>query len=640
VSEGSIGPVRQPPRWLLGGWSRYATIFALDILAISAAFYLGYLIRLEGDVAAEYRTQYVRYLPLLLAIRLPLHLAFRIHRWSYRLSGLYEAFRVILTCATGTATFVTICYFVQRGGPPRSVVAIEFLLTTSFLGALRFSPRLTHDWYLRQLRSRSGGRVRTLIVGAGSTGGLLARDLERSERHPYEVVGFVDDNPSKWRTSIAGRPVLGPVESLREIAERRDVSELFFAEPDLPAARLRRILSDCAELKLNYKILPVSFDYLKDRMPMSILQELAPENLLHRSPVAFEPERMRRLIEGRRVLVTGAAGSIGSEICRQLARYGPARLVMLDLDENGLYLLLRALEHEHPAVTLRVEVADIRDESRIGELFADHRVQDVFHAAAHKHVPLMEDAPGQAIKNNVTGCRVVATAADATAVERFVLISTDKAVEPTSIMGASKRIAELVVADLARSSPTRFSAVRFGNVLGSAGSVVPLFKEQIARGGPVTVTHRDCRRYIMTVAEAVGLVLLVGFSDLGDLCILEMGEPIRILDLARLMITISGRAPGRDVEIVFTGLRPGEKLDERLMTDSEAARSRVSGEMIRSVEVAPPSGETLAALVELEALARTGAAADVVAGIQRVLPDYTPSPLWSGAPATPSSTSR
>ena len=375
-------------------------------------------------------------------------------------------------------------------------------------------------------------------------------------------------------------------------------------------------------------------------MHSSVLGELAPEALLRRDPVSFEHAGLPGLIEGRRVLVTGAAGSIGGEVCRQVARHGPARLVMVDMNENGLYLLLRALEHQHPGLELRAEVAEIRDEVRVGALLAATGSQDVFHAAAHKHVPLMEEAPGQAVANNVTGCRVVAAAAASAGVERFVLVSTDKAVEPTSVMGASKRIAELVVADLKRRSATRFSAVRFGNVLGSAGSVVPLFMEQIGRGGPVTVTHPDCRRYAMTPAEAAGLVLAAGFSDLGNLCVPEMGESIRILDLARTLISISVRAGGREVEIVFTGLRPGEKLEERLMTDEEAARSRVVAEGIRGIDALPPSEATLAAIAELERLAAAGSPGEVVAGIRRVLPDYAPSSAWSrSAAARPSASS-
>ena len=617
-------------RWF-SGWRRYALIYGLDGVAISLSFYLGFLIRFEGQVPGEYQEIFWSFLPLLLLVRLTLQTALGIHRWSFRLSGLHEGVRVVATCAAGSAAFVSVVYFLQRVGPPRSVLVIEGLLTTALLGALRFSPRYAHEWLVTQARTQSAGRVRALIVGAGSAGELLMRELQRSNEHPYEVLGFVDDNAAKWRTTIGGRPVLGPLKALPEIVGRREVRELLFAIPNLPAARVREVLSACADFKLTYRSLPASFSSFRERGPLAMLQQLAPEDLLHRQSVSFDPVEMQALVADRRILVTGAGGSIGSEIARQVAALGPARLMLADINENELYLLYRRLQQDHPGLELRAEVVDIRDRERVARLGAEQRPQDVFHAAAHKHVPLMEDAPEEAIKNNVTACRIVAQMADAVVAERFVLISTDKAVSPTSVMGASKRIAELLVRDFARRSRTRFTAVRFGNVLGSAGSVVPLFKAQIARGGPVTVTHADARRYIMTIREAVGLVILAGLGGFGDLCILEMGEPLRILDLARLMITLSGLVPERDIPIVFTGLRPGEKLDEALLSEEEARRSRSLRRMIRVIETGPPGEATLAAIESLEALASAGDRAAVVAGIQSVLADYTPSEVWKQA---------
>ncbi len=426
--------------------------------------------------------------------------------------------------------------------------------------------------------------------------------------------------------------MIGSLQEIPEIATRHGIDELLFAAPSLPAAKLREILGSCAALDLRYQSLAELGDSTNG-MPSAALHALDPEDLLHRSPVAFNLEERRELISGRRVMVTGAAGSIGSEIARQVAAFDPARLVLTDINENGLYLLLRRIEQLHPSLDLRVEVADIRDRDRIRQLFEHNPVQDVLHAAAHKQVPLMEETPEEAIKNNVTGCRNVAAQAASEGVERFVFISTDKAVEPTTVMGASKRIAEMVVRDMASRSTTLFTAVRFGNVLGSAGSVVPLFKEQIAGGGPVTVTHSDCRRYIMTVPEAVGLVLVAGLADLGELCAIEMGEPIRIMDLARLMITISGKVPDRDILIEVTGLRPGEKLDERLMTDDELARSQVSRDVIRSVEVAAPAPDVMTAISDLERLALRAERRHIVDAICTVVGDYTPSAIWGGPAA-------
>jgi FlaA1/EpsC-like NDP-sugar epimerase len=621
----------------MAGWPRYALILLIDAAVVSLAFYLGFVLRFEGRIPTERLAQFRDYLPALVAIRVGLHVLFGLHRWSFRFSGLHEAARLLLVCVAGSGCFVTLLFFQARSaedvslGPPRSVLVIEFLLTTGLLGALRFSPRLGHAWYLDTRRSQAGGRVRAVIVGAGSAGELLLRDLRRSDEHSYDVVGFVDDDPHKWGASIAGRRVFGPLESLPELARLRQAEELLFAIPRLPAGRLREVLNLCASLKLRYRTLPVSFAYLSDRSSASALQELQPEDLLSRQPVVFDEAELRGRVQGRRLLVTGAAGSIGGEICRQAAALGPASLVLVDQNENELYLLYRRLQARHPGTSFTPEVADIRDRERMGRLAEQHRPQDVFHAAAHKHVPLMELAPEDAVRTNVIGCRNMAVVADAVGAESFVLISTDKAVAPSSVMGATKAVAEMIVRQMARRSRTAFTAVRFGNVLGSAGSAVPLFKEQIAAGGPVTLTHPDCRRYLMTLDEAVGLVFVAGLSGYGDLCILEMGEATRILDLARHMITLSGQVPGRDVEIVFTGLRPGEKLEEQIITPAEQASSRRVRDFVRVVESAPPPDDLHRHLERLESLASGGERAELVAALQAIVPDYRPDPRWAGA---------
>jgi FlaA1/EpsC-like NDP-sugar epimerase len=624
----------QAPPWF-GGARRLVLILGLDALLILTSLYTAYLLRFDGRIPQEHRDILWRFLPVFLLLRLSLHLAFGLHRWSFRLSGLHEALRVVGATLAGTAVFVAVFYFLQRPGPPRSVLIMEFFLTASLVGAFRFSPRFAQTWLLAQTRSRSGGRARTLIVGAGSAGDLLQRDLLRSEEHAYDVVGFVDDDRRKWGQWIGGRPVLGSIDRLPEIARSRDVQQLLFAIPRMPAARVREILAACADLKLSYKILPVSFAYLNDRADASALSDLSPDHLLPRNEVRFDEAEMDALVRGRRVLITGAAGSIGSEACRQIAAHAPALLVLADIDENNLYFLFRNLRHLHPELRVEAQVVDIRDGARVEQLLREYRPQDVVHAAAHKHVPLMEYAPEEAVKNNVVGCLNVVAAADHLGVERFVLVSTDKAVNPASVMGATKKLAELLVQQRAASSQTRFRTVRFGNVLGSAGSVVPLFKEQIARGGPVTVTHPQCRRYLMTIPEAVGLVLLAGLGGDGELLILEMGEPILILDLARMMISLSGHVPGKDVQIVITGLRPGEKLDEELMTAEEAARSREVRPKVRAVESPPPPADLLEQIDRVYAAAREGDREMVIAALRDVVPGFTPAAA-AGAGVTPS----
>jgi FlaA1/EpsC-like NDP-sugar epimerase len=612
--------------WLIhivNAWCRPVALLLVDALCTVVAFHVAYQLRFEWRVPEAFAHQRAEWLGVLVATRLLLFLGAGLHRWSFRLAGLHEASRLILAAFGGTFAFVTVTFLLRRFGPPRSVIVIECLFVMALLGAVRFTPRLVLSWMLGQRRLR-GPSVRTLIVGAGSAGELLLRDLQRSDEHVYDVVGFVDDNRNKWGTSIGGRPVLGGLETIPEVARRKRVEELLFAIPRLSGERLREILASCAELKLRYRSLPVSFAFLNDRSRATLLHELAADDLLPRIATRFSPERLQALLRGRRLLVTGAGGSIGSEICRQAAEHGAATLVLADINENELYLLYRELLERYPGLEVVPEVVDIRDHERLRQIGRQYRPQDVFHAAAHKHVPLMEVAPEEAVKNNVAGTRNVALMADEFGAEKFVLVSTDKAADPSSVMGVTKRLAELQVLQLHEQSKTNFTIVRFGNVLGSAGSVVPLFKAQIAAGGPVTVTDPDCRRYLMTISEAVGLVLLAGLSRLGPLCILEMGEPIRILDLARSMITLSGCVPGRDIPIVFTGLRPGEKLDEVLMTQDEAATSEVVDGWVRVIRPQAPPHDLSSRLISIERLARRGEREALLESLRALVPSYRP----------------
>ena len=613
---------------------RSVVILTLDAVFTCLALALAYLLRFEGNVPAELARAGLVILPIFVAVRLLLSVFGGLHRWSFRMSGLSEATRMVSLNVLGTAFIALVLFTIRKPPVPRSVIALEFFFTSTFMAGMRFAPRLLSGWFAEQRRSRQEGTFRTLIVGAGNAGDLLLRDLARSPEHNYHVVGFVDDDARKHGQSVGGKPVLGSIESLPVLVRRYAVQHILIAIPRLSADRIRYILRLCSTLKVSFKIIPASFSYLDEKVASAMLHDLSPEDLLPRDQVQFDADEIQSLVGGRCVLVTGGGGSIGGEIARQVARYGARRLVLVDMNENTLYLLARRLRQEHPQLELHTEIADIREPAKLLHLGAMYKPQDVFHAAAHKHVPLMEDAPEEAIKNNVLGTINVAQMAIDCGVERFVFISTDKAVRPSSVMGASKRLAELSVRHIARGAKTKFVIVRFGNVLGSAGSVVPLFKEQIERGGPVTVTHPDCTRYFMTIPEAVGLVLIAGLGNYGDLCILEMGEAIRILDLATHMITMAGHVAGGDIPIVFTGLRPGEKIAEEILTEEEeqtqVARNRIL------VAKSPPPPADLA-----ERIQRLHQVVDAVdrGGIRRILrellPTYRPTEVPPAAVVLP-----
>jgi len=609
-------------------------LLATDAVVAALSLWAAYLLRFDGVIPGD-RLEGLPWLALLVAAsRFASNRFFRLHRWSFRFSGLADGARLAASGVAGTGLFTLALYLLQpQPMPPRSVILIELLLSTAAMAVLRFLPRLLLIYQIDIKRARrAGGAIKTLIVGAGAAGELLLRDLQQSDEHPYSVVGFVDDDLGKRGHVVGGRAVLGSIADLPLLVPRLGVRQILIAIPRLPAQRVREILSQCSHLSLQFKILPVSYIYLQERGAPSMLQELTPEDLLEREVVTFSHAESARDVRGRIQLVTGAAGSIGSETCAQLLAAG-GRIVMLDVDENGLYVTHRRLEREYGGGTAIVEVGDVRDVSRLEAVFRRHRPQDVFHAAARKHVPLMEQAPCEAVKTNVTGTWNVARMAREFGVDRFVLTSTDKAVRPTSVMGATKRLAELLVEELGTGGETRFSVVRFGNVLDSAASVVPLFRDQIAAGGPVTVTHPEVRRYFMTIPEAVGLVLRAAYGDYGKLCVLDMGEPMKIADLARLMITMSGRVPDEDVKIEYIGLRPGEKLDEELLGEGEVEVRRAESR-IQVVESPAPPPRLFENLEDLSRAAAVEDDAEVLRLLRRLLPDYQSSALTETASGT------
>jgi FlaA1/EpsC-like NDP-sugar epimerase len=565
---------------------RFAITFALDAAIAAGSFWLALRLHADGAPSSIAAGVLPQYMTLLVGCRLCASVASRIHRGSFVLPGLQDAVRVVVAAFLGSGIFVGLVPLFGLPRLPGSVVALDLLMSGALMLAARFGPRLALVYANRLARRRSGDASRTLIVGAGAAGEMLLRDLERSDEHPYDVVGFIDDDRDRWKSLVGGRPVFGGLDRLPALITRQRIGTILIAIPRDSQGVVREVVSCCAGLNVQIKALPVSFVYFRDRSAASLLHDLSPEDLLSRRRVVFD-QHERASFVGRRVMVTGAAGSIGSEICRQLLALGVGQLVAVDINENGLYLLDQRFKREFPGDRFTVQLADIRDRHRVDALLMGFRPQDVFHAAAHKHVPLLETAPCEAIKNNIIGTRHILLAAERAGVECLVFISTDKAVLPSSVMGTTKRVGEIMTRAVSGRSGLRSCAVRFGNVLGSDGSVVPLFRQQIERGGPVTITDPEMRRYFMTIPEAVGLVLKAAYGRYGELCVLNMGEPIRILDLARQMIAMAGLIPDEDIQIVVTGLRPGEKLYEELVTGEERVTLRADGK-IQVVDGPPP----------------------------------------------------
>lgn len=543
---------------------------ALGVLAYAvvatAAFALAFLLRFDFRVAPFWWARALEALPILLAARLGavLWLGIESELWGY--AGIEDLVPLLKAATAGSALFLAGTAALLDHIPPRSVLMLDWLAFLVLAGGLRLAPRLYRR--VAHRGERSAAR-RAVVVGAGDAGELLLRMVRETRPQSHEIVGFVDDDPGKLHAYIHGVPVLGHVEQVAEICSEWGAEEVILAVPSATAEQRRRILTFCRAARVPVKSTPPLQDILTGRHGVGHLQEVEPEDLLGRDPVRFEGALVRDQIAGRSVLVTGAAGSIGSEICRQIAPLGPGRLVLLDQAESNLYFLCLELRRAHPDLAVEAVVGSVLDRGHLGEVFRAHAPEIVYHAAAYKHVPLMEAQPLSAISNNVFGTEAVARAASESGARKVVLVSTDKAVSPVGVMGMTKRVAEGVVRTL-NGGATLFAAVRFGNVLGSDGSVLPLLRWQIATGGPVTITDPDATRYFMLISEAAMLVLQAGaMARANEVFFLDMGEPVRVAEMANDLIRLSGHEPGRDIEVVRTGLRPGERLTEALVSEGE-----------------------------------------------------------------------
>ena len=549
---------------------RMVILMAVDMIAVYFASFLGLFIRFDMNVnkiPAEYSQAASNYVPLYILITIIIFFLFHMYSTMWSVAGIREVVHIIAAC--GLASLIQLAGMILlEHKVPRSYYIICFVSLCAFEIVIRLSYRISKTLFANNNFEKTGKRI--MIVGAGTSGAVILKEMTTSQYVDGYAVCFVDDDKNKAGKILNGIPIAGNRDDIPALVEKYKVDEIYIAMPSATAKQRKEIIEICRETKCGIKILPGIYQLLNGEVNISKLRKVEIEDLLGRDPIRVNLDEIMGYVSNKVILVTGGGGSIGSELCRQIAAHKPKQLIIFDIYENNAYDIQQELKDTYPELDLVVLIGSVRNTHRIEMVFEKYRPNIVYHAAAHKHVPLMEDSPNEAIKNNVFGTYKTAAAADRYGTERFVLISTDKAVNPTNIMGASKRMCEMVIQMYNKHSKTDYVAVRFGNVLGSNGSVIPLFKKQIEQGGPVTVTHKDIIRYFMTIPEAVSLVLQAGaYAKGGEIFILDMGEPVKILDLAENLIRLSGYVPYEDIQIEFTGLRPGEKLYEELLMGEE-----------------------------------------------------------------------
>jgi len=620
---------------------RVRYLMSLDLLLVLLAVVFAFVVRYEALVGIwPYIVQNWSYFLLVPLVRLPIYFGFRLYNRMWRYASIVEmkmivAASLISSAITFGVNFGLLPLFGLANMPSRSVWFLEGLLSLGFLAGSRFVLRLIQERYrpheLAQLRAFIQNPNKVLIAGAGDAGALMLREMQNNRALGIEVVGFIDDDPAKRKLSVNGVPVLGNRTAIPDLVKRHGIDQIIIAMPTAPGRDIREIVQICEKAGVKPRTIPGLYELIDGTVKLTQVREVRIEDLLRRDPIRTDTAAVAELLRGKRVLVTGGGGSIGSELCRQILRCRPAELVLLGHGENSIFemhneLLIENRRMLDGGVAITPVIADIRFGDRILTIFERLKPQIVFHAAAHKHVPLMELNPAEAITNNVLGTRNVVQAAQAVGVERLVMISTDKAVNPTSVMGASKRAAELLVHDVARASGRPYMAVRFGNVLGSRGSVVLTFRQQIAAGGPVTVTDPEMKRFFMTIPEAVQLVLQAAvLGKGGEVFLLDMGEPVKIVDMATDLIRLSGLEVGRDIDIVFTGLRPGEKLFEELFVPGECyERTRHEKIFIASNASSFVPANLDDAIDGLRRAAELNDPEAIVRGLQNLIPEYRP----------------
>ncbi len=615
-------------------WTRLLTKqmqFMMDLLVLVSAFFLAYILRFDFHISEIWLVGALTQVSYVVMIQFAVLILTGVYSFVWKYVGLAEVKAFIAAAAISSFPI----FMLRLGLPdkyliwqvPLSVIVMDTLLAFSGVLGVRVLRRAMYERYekrRKETRANTLSKRRVLLIGAGRAGVLAVKEIQGRGDIDLDVKGFVDDDLRKQGSVIHRVKVLGTTEDLPRLVRSLDIDHVVITIAQASRQELRSVVEICEKIPIKVRIIPGLFEILQGRVKVSRIRDVQIEDLLGREPVRLDEDEMQAFLAGKTVMVTGAGGSIGSELARQVARFEPAALLLVERAEFALFNIDRELRDTYPDLKIMPLTSDVCDEGRMRTIFAKYAPQVVVHAAAHKHVPMMEFNPTEAVKNNVLGTRLLGEIAGQSGTEAFVLISTDKAVRPSSMMGASKRVAELVIQDLDSRYETRYVAVRFGNVIGSAGSVIPIFREQISKGGPVTVTHPEMVRYFMTIPEAVQLVLQAGaMGEGGEIFILDMGEPVRILDLARDTITLSGFKPHEDIEIVFTGIRPGEKLFEELDTDGEnVAKTRHPKIFIGKI-AAYPEAKVGQALQRLAELSRNGHDTDLRAYLNELLPEAT-----------------
>jgi FlaA1/EpsC-like NDP-sugar epimerase len=611
-------------------------ILSIDILFLYLAYFLSYFVRFEGNIPPVETSNFKHTVWFIVPFKLLIFFMFNLYKGMWRYTSVRDLINLIKATFLSSVTVILVILYVHRfQGYPRSVFVIDAFLTLFFIGGIRLFIRLVHQTGASNLprsaqlpffKGMEEGEKRLLIIGAGDAGEKILRELHSNRRLKYDVVGFLDDDSKKHGMQIHGVPVLGDIDQLLNLVKKHEVDELLIAIASAARKEMRRIIGLCEGTGLKFRIIPSIGELIDGKLSVKSIRNVAYEDLLGRKSVQLEMEKIGEYLKDKSILVTGAGGSIGSELCRQIARFFPKNLILFDRTENNLYETEMELQGDFPYLRYTPILGNVLHKEVLKRVFFNYRPQVVFHAAAYKHVPIMELNPWEVVFTNVKGTLSLLEVVKEFKADRFVLVSTDKAVRPSNVMGASKRIAELLTQCYnANHSPTRFMSVRFGNVIGSSGSVIPLFKRQIEKGGPVTVTHPEVTRYFMTVSEAAQLILQAGaMGEGGEVFILDMGSPIKILDLARDLIRLSGFEPDGDIEIKFIGLRPGEKLYEELITEGEGIFPTIHEKILVLRKEACDLNWLKGKIEELTAVAQKQNALGIKRKMKEILPEYEP----------------